>query len=97
MVQLLATKLPESTLLWKLHHASFLVGKKVFAFTRPNGVVLKLPQAKIADVLGTRDASLLVMGKRTMREWVLVRDIGADPEDKDLELFRDAMAFVART
>jgi hypothetical protein len=79
----------------KLHHTSFLVKKKVFAFTRPDGVVLKLPEERIRELLDSHPATLLVMGKRVMREWVVLRHDDLDAYRKDKKLFLEAMAFVA--
>ena len=80
----------------KFGNASFQVGKKVFAFTRPEGVAMKLPEERIRSVMEQCDADFLVMGPRTMREWMLLRL----PQDgrltrQDLELLREAKKFVA--
>lgn len=74
---------------------SFLTGKKVFAFTQKDGVVLKLPQERIKALVNKKTASFLVMGKREMKEWVVIKH--KDPKEfkKDLRLFKAAMAFVS--
>lgn len=74
--------------------ASFLIGKKVFAFTRSEGIALKLPEARIRLLLQERDATFLVMGKRTMREWLSLR-LGQNVGNEDLARLREAMEFVA--
>jgi hypothetical protein len=76
-------------------HASFHAGKKVFAFTRPEGVAMRLPKEKIADLAGRRDVSILVMGKRVMKEWVVVAHKSSAAYKKDLELFKISASFVA--
>ncbi len=77
------------------HNLSFLVGKKVFAFTRKDGVVLKLPEDRIRGLIETRQAFHLVMGKRVMREWVVLQHKDPGAFEKDLDLFGEAKAFVA--
>lgn len=78
----------------KFGNASFQAGKKVFAFTRPEGVAMKLPEERIRSVMEDRDAEFLVMGKKTMREWMLLRLDGRITAP-DLELLREAKNFVA--
>jgi hypothetical protein len=78
-------------------HATFLTGKKIFAFTRSGGggVALKLPKERIAELLQRDDIAPLAMGKRTMKEWILLDR--AKPADyrKDLALFKEAITCVA--
>src|SRR5690348_16137834 len=74
---------------------SFLVGRKIFAFLRKEGgVELKLPKAKADELVQKNYALPLVMGKRVMKEWVVI--VHSDPEEykQDKELFRQALAFV---
>jgi hypothetical protein len=78
----------------KFGNASLSVAGKVFAFTRANSLVLKLPPDVIETTLASRDAELLVMGKRVMREWiVLYLDHPAACRD-ELALLRAAMSYV---
>ena len=88
-------KLPGAVVGKKFNSTNFTVRKKVFAFTKDGGVVLKLPPDTVKAVLKTRTASLLVMGKRTMKEWVVIRY--QDPTDakKHLGLFKEAMDYVS--
>jgi hypothetical protein len=65
-------ELPRVTAKRRGKHASFSVGKKVFAFMGAQGVAMKLPKEKIAKLAGRRDVSMLVMGKRVMKEWEVV-------------------------
>jgi hypothetical protein len=80
-----------SNVSWKFHNASFDVGGKVFAFTRPGGMAMKLPEARIRQLVDDDGAANLVMGKRTMREWVVVP---ADDTASLLPLLKEAAAFV---
>jgi hypothetical protein len=45
----------------KSHNASFFIGNNVFAFARPEGVVIKLPRERIKELVEERNASPLVM------------------------------------
>ena len=87
-------ELPGSTLTNSAKHQSLTIGKKVFAYTRGNDVVLKLPAQTIEQLLQTMDASVLVMGKRVMKEWVVIRHEDPQAFRYDLPLFEQAMAFV---
>jgi hypothetical protein len=86
------SSVPGSAVSWKFHHASFDVGGKVFAFTRPGGMAMKLSEARIGQLIGSNGAANLVMGKRTMREWVVVP---ANGTAQLLPLLKEAAAFVS--
>jgi hypothetical protein len=78
------------------NHTSFFTGKNIFVFTSRTGnrVVLKLPKERIAKLMERDDITLLTMGKRTMKEWIVIeRDKFAEYK-KDLTLFKEAKAFV---
>ena len=87
--------LPQTSVVRKPSGAMFQIGTKIFAFTRPEGVAMKLPEARIAQLVEIRDASFLVMGTKTMREWVLLRYSSPGDYVKDGKLFGEAMNFVA--
>src|SRR3974390_79604 len=87
--------LPKTTVVRKPSGAMFQTGTKIFAFTRPEGVAIKLPEERIAQLVESRDASFLVMGTKTMREWVLVRYSRPGEFMGDRKLFEEAMTFVA--
>jgi hypothetical protein len=79
-------------------HATFLVNDKVFAFTRSGGVggvALKLPKKRIAELLQREEISPLTMGKRTMKEWILLDYARPVSYQKDLALFKEAIVFVS--
>lgn len=87
---------PQVSIHSKFGNASFQTGAKVFAFTRPEGIAMKLPESRIRALVEKRHAEFLVMGKRTMREWMLLRV----PEtgrfsDQGFKLLREAKEFVA--
>jgi hypothetical protein len=77
-------------------HATFLIKRRVFAFTRSSGpgVALKLPKERIAGLLERDDITLLNMGKRTMKEWIVIEHAKPTDYKKDLPLFKEAKAFV---
>jgi hypothetical protein len=73
----------------------FWWGDKVFAFIQGDGVALKLPKDKIQALVEARQAEPLVMGKRTMKEWVVIRHEKPEQYQQDEALFKAAIAFVA--
>jgi Family of unknown function (DUF5519) len=81
-------KLPGVVVGKKFNSANFTVRKKVFAFTKDGGVALKLPPETVKTLVKTRTASLLVMGKRTMKEWVVIRYQDPAEAKKHLGLFK---------
>lgn len=87
----LLERLPGGEVTWKFHNASFSVGGKVFGFTRGTQVVCKLPRVRVEEIVAEGMGEALVMGKRTMKEWVVV-----EPTDdaEELVLLREAMEFV---
>jgi hypothetical protein len=78
-----------------MNKANFLVGDKVFAFVKDGGVAMKLPKETIAKLIGAADAVPLVMGKRVMKEWVVLQRKDPKAYKKDLALFKESAAFVA--
>ena len=77
-------------------HATFLAGKKIFAFTRHGGgMALKLPRERIAELVRHHDFAPLTMGTRTMKEWILIDHKRPADYKKDLALFQEAITFVA--
>jgi hypothetical protein len=87
--------LPRASIVRQPSGAMFQTGTKIFAFTRPEGVAMKLPEERIAKIVEGRDASFLVMGTKTMREWVLLRYNSPGEFMQDRKLFEEAMNFVA--
>ena len=81
-------------------HATYFIGRKIFAFTRSGGgggVALKLPADRIAELLVRDHITILKMGKRTMKEWVLLDHAKPTDYTDDLDLFKESIAFVAAT
>lgn len=78
-----------------INNTNFLVGEKVFAFMQGNGVALKLPRQKALELVEKNYASPLVMGKRTMKEWVVIAYENPAESTKDLALFQESIAFVS--
>jgi hypothetical protein len=50
----------------KYRNTSFPIVKMVFAFTRGDGVVMKLPNEKIKELVDKENPEPIVMGKRVM-------------------------------
>lgn len=87
--------LPGVTTTQHMAHTSFLTGKNVFAFTRTGGVALKLPRDKAQALVLAGDAEFLAMGKRTMKEWVVIQHDGLETYRKNRNLLIEAKTFVA--
>jgi hypothetical protein len=79
----------------KFHNTSFLIGKKIFALTKGDGVVVKLPKEKIKELVDRVNVEPLVMGIRVMKEWVIIKYKDPDEYKRVLGLFKEAMAFVS--
>ena len=88
--------LPSAVVVRKPSGAMYQAGTKIFAFTRPDGIAMKLPEERVAALVESReDASFLVMGTKTMREWLMLRYTSPSDYRKDRKLFEEAMKFVA--
>ena len=88
--------LPKAVVVRKPSGAMYQAGTKIFAFTRPDGVAMKLPEDRVANLVdGRADASFLVMGTKTMREWLMLNYTSPGGYRKDGKLFEEAMNFVA--
>lgn len=89
----LAKRISGCTLGVDMGHGCLMIDNKIFAFTRADeSGALKLPEARINELVNDGEIRHLVMGKRTMREWVVVPDIAAPG---NLPLLFEAKAYVA--
>jgi hypothetical protein len=89
----LASRISGSTAGLDRGHGCLMIDNRIFAFSRPDeSGALKLPEARIAELVGDNEIRPLVMGKRTMREWVVVPDIAAP---RNLKLLLEAKAYVS--
>ena len=88
-----AKRISGCTLGVDMGHGCLMIDNKIFAFTRADeSGVLKLPEVRIAELVNDGEIRHLVMGKRTMREWVVVPEIAAT---RNLPLLFEAKAYVA--
>jgi hypothetical protein len=70
------------------------VGGRIFAMARRGGIVLKLPAARVSELIDSGTAAAFDAGKgRPMKEWAVVRN--AD-HDLGLALAEEALTFVRR-
>jgi len=89
----LARQISGSTVGIDFGHGCLMIDNKIFAFTRPDeSATLKLPESRISELLAFGEIRHLTMGKRTLREWVVVPEIAAPG---NLNLLREAKAYVA--
>ncbi len=72
-----------------------ILANKVFAFIQGESVVLKLPKERAKELLDKKQASQLVMGKRAMKEWVVITHQHPEEYQQDEKLFKEAIAFVS--
>jgi hypothetical protein len=94
LAALLVKELPGIGMQEKFGNLSFSVGGRVFGFTRGDeAVVLKLPATRVAELMEECGAKQLVMGKRVMKEWVVV-ERGTRGWRGELKLVREAVEFV---
>ena len=64
---------PGVTLGKAFHNPGLKIGSKLFAMLHPDGLVVKLPEARCRELLARGDASTFDRGQGTpMREWVTV-------------------------
>ena len=91
----LVGKLSKVTVGQKFGHVNFTVGKKVFAFSRPDGVALKLPLTTVDSLVLKKKAARLVMGTKVMKEWVMLKHPKPADYRGDLGLFKESLAFVS--
>ncbi len=68
VVSSMLESLPQVNIKEQANHTSFLVGEKVFAYTKDDAVAIKLPREKVEQLVDEHYASALVMGKRRMKE-----------------------------
>jgi hypothetical protein len=89
----LTQKIPGATAGIDRGHGCLMTGNKIFAFARPDeSAALKLPESRIAELIVDGELQMLVMGKRTMREWVVVPNIIAT---ENIKLLLEARDYVA--
>lgn len=90
----LASRVSGSTADLERGHGCLMVDNRIFAFARPDeSAALKLPEARIAELIALdSEIQLLIMGNRTMREWVVIPNIVAPG---NLSLLNEARAYVA--
>ncbi len=87
--------LPQVSVEKKANHLSFLVGEKIFAYTHGDGVVMKLPEGTTKGLVDRKYAAPLVMGKKTMKEWLVIEHKDPEAYKQDLKLFKEAIGFVS--
>jgi hypothetical protein len=88
----LGKKIPGSVVGVDFGHGCLMIDNKIFAFTRPDeSAALKLPEARITELITGGEMHHLTMGKRTMREWVVVPNIAAPG---NMALLIEAKAYV---
>jgi hypothetical protein len=75
------------------NHLSCQVGRKMFAYTQGGGLSIKLPASQTTLAVESGRATQLVMGDRTMKEWIHVSHPKASDYQADMDLLLEAIAF----
>ena len=86
--------IPKVSIGMHMHHTNFTIDNKVFAFTRKDGVALKLPESRARTLVDQGVAIPLTMGKRTMREWIVLSHPTIEQYTEDTALFKEAIASI---
>lgn len=74
----------------------YSVGGKLFASVYEDGVAVKVPKEKVAEVMGQPQiAPFQPFGKMVMKEWVLIRHEDPQAYKQEAALFDIAIQFVA--
>lgn len=66
---------------------------RYFALLHPDGLVVKLPAARVEELVGNGTASRFPSGQRPMREWAAVP---AERQERWHEVAREALSFARR-
>jgi hypothetical protein len=82
---------PGVTLGKAFHNPGLKIGTKQFAMLHPDGLVVKLPEARCRELVANGDALVFDRGQGTpMREWVTV----AEPDQRRWTSYaREALSF----
>jgi hypothetical protein len=86
---------PEVTIGKHINHTNFLIGKKVLGFIRKDGLALKLPPETVNKLLQKSTISRLVMGKKEMKEWVVIFHKNPEEYKADKDLLKESITFVS--
>jgi hypothetical protein len=76
-------------------HPSYKITGKVFAALMENGIILKLPQVTVNDLLTRENVTSFAPGGTPMRLWVLIEMRSADDYAQYMAYYREAWEFVA--
>ncbi|MDB5178592.1 MAG: hypothetical protein JWN01_535 [Patescibacteria group bacterium] len=93
----LLSGLPLVSMSRKFNNTNFTVGGKVFAFTKNEGLTLKLPAEMTDALIKHGRAERLVMGGRAMKEWVTITHTNPKKYEADIELINAAIKFTKGT
>ena len=77
-------------------HPSYKIAGKMFAALMEEGIILKLPQATINDLLTRGNVSSFAPGGTPMRLWVLIEVSDPAGYAQYVDYCQEALEFVAR-
>jgi hypothetical protein len=78
-------------------YPAYKVNGKVFAFVGSHGIAIKLPLARVQDLIATNEGMKpFEVGEGVVwREWVSIDRPQSDDYAQDIDLFEESMLFVA--
>lgn len=75
-------------------HPAYYVKGKVFASLYMDGVVVKVPESRVKELLDKDDFVAFTPMGRKMREWVMIIHEDSSEYLKDKEVFEDSFEYV---
>lgn len=76
-------------------HPAYYVGGKLFASLYMDGVCVKIPEPKVAELLKREEIVPFEPMGRKMREWVLIVRKKSEDYLKDQDIFESSIEFVS--
>ena len=75
-------------------HPAYYVGGKLFASLYMEGVCIKLPEARVKELLTKDDYSPFQAMGRTMKEWIMITHKNSNDYIKDKTIFKESLEYV---
>lgn len=75
-------------------HPAYYVGGKLFASLYMKGVCIKLPEARVKELLTKDDYSPFQPMGKTMKEWIMITHNNSNDYLKDKTIFQESLQYV---
>jgi len=78
-------------------HPAFKTGSKVFLFVGGDGIAIKLPEGRVAELVSANDNMRIFepVDGTVWKSWVSIERIDAEDYRDDLPLFEESIQFVS--